>query len=103
MFILRSSSGTEACGSLQIGRIFITSAFKSLYRPVGTIEVQRLKKEYVMGVIFSVHFKAEMQYSLILFFDCDVSSFVTVEFTLAQVLAIKWHSEDDWKTLTCYC
>lgn len=56
-----------------------------------------------MVMIFSVHFKAEMQYSLILSFDCDVSSFVTVEFTLAGVLAAKWPSEDDWKTLTCYC
>lgn len=102
-FILKSFSGTEACGSLQIGRIFINSAFKSPFRRVGTIEVQQLKKEYVKGMNFSVHFKAEMQYSLILLFDCDVSSFVTVEFTLARVLAIKWYSEDDWKTLTCYC
>lgn len=63
--------------------IFFKCTFKSLCRLFGTIEVTVAKKEYGVGMILSAYFKAEMECSLTLFFDGDVSFFVAVPFTLA--------------------
>lgn len=46
-----------------------------------------------------------MQNSLRSFCDYAVSPFLARKFTLARALAVKWHCENYWKTLTltCYC
>lgn len=57
---LKLSSRSEACGELKTKGIFFKCSFKSLCRVFGTIEIIVVKKEYGMGMILSIDFKAEM-------------------------------------------